>query len=270
MAKTSHEDLVDIQFGARATAYLASAVHAQGEDLVALAHLAQGHPHARVLDLGCGGGHVSFRAAASVHEVVAYDLSADMLAVVSSAAQQRGIANITTQRGRVETLPFESKSFDIVLSRYSAHHWHDFAAGLKEAARVLKCGGTAGFVDVVSPGTALFDSFLQAIELMRDPSHVRDYSRAEWETALAAAGLTCEATQRFRVRLDFEEWVERMKTPAVQVDAIRTLQRAVSSDVRDYFQVAEDGSFSIDVALFSTFKRNLETSSSKSNSNVPR
>jgi ubiquinone/menaquinone biosynthesis C-methylase UbiE len=252
MAEISHERLVETQFGATANAYVESKVHAQGADLKALAQLAQEYPQGRVLDLGCGGGHVSFHAAAYVREVVACDLSSDMLGVVAKIAQSRQITNLTTQKGYAERLPFDERAFDLVLSRYSAHHWRDLGAGLREAARVLKAGGRAGFVDVISPGPALLDSFLQAVELLRDPSHVRDYSRAEWEMALAASGLVCEKTQRFRVKLNFADWVQRMKTPLLQAEAIRALQRAISGEVRDYFEICSDGSFSIDVGLFVT------------------
>ena len=77
--------LVDQQFGQVAQAYLTSAVHAQGADLEALAALAQSMPHAKALDLGCGGGHVSFAMAPHVAALVAVDLSEDMLAVVAAA-----------------------------------------------------------------------------------------------------------------------------------------------------------------------------------------
>ena len=144
--KTNHktqEDLVSGQFGSRAAAYLSSAVHAQGRDLENLAALVRDKPQAKVLDLGCGAGHVSFHVAPHVREVVAYDLSAEMLDVVGLAATQRGLTNITTQAGMAEHLPFADASFDYVLSRYSAHHWRDLDAGLRETARVLKPAGTA-------------------------------------------------------------------------------------------------------------------------------
>src|ERR1700749_5061446 len=99
MADTkNHEALVDDQFGSRANAYLTSAVHAQGRDLEALVALATNHRDARVLDLGCGGGHVSFNVAPHVREVVAYDLSAEMLGVVAKAAGERGLAHLSTRQ----------------------------------------------------------------------------------------------------------------------------------------------------------------------------
>jgi ubiquinone/menaquinone biosynthesis C-methylase UbiE len=79
-----------------------------------------------------------------------------MLAVVARAAKERGLDNVTTQQGAVESLPFEDGSFDVVLSRFSAHHWRDFDAGLREAARVVKAGGMVAMVDTVSSGIPLF------------------------------------------------------------------------------------------------------------------
>lgn len=121
----SHKNAVDRQFGEQANAYLTSAVHAQGKDLQRLAQLLEPHAGARLLDLGCGAGHASFTAAAVVAQVVAYDLSAQMLAVVEQAAAEKGLSNIQLQQGVAESLPFEDASFDLVISRYSAHHWHD-------------------------------------------------------------------------------------------------------------------------------------------------
>src|SRR5690606_40498988 len=85
----SHDQAVDRQFGPRAAAYLSSAVHAQGADLEQLAALAREHAGARVLDLGCGGGHVSFQVAPHAAHVTAYDLSQAMLDVVAAEAARR-------------------------------------------------------------------------------------------------------------------------------------------------------------------------------------
>jgi SAM-dependent methyltransferase len=243
-----HAKLVTQQFGARAEAYVESTVHAQGPDLDQVAALLKGRASARVLDLGCGGGHVSFRAAPRVREVVAFDLSHDMLAAVARVAAERSLNNIATQQGRVEILPFADAAFDVVLSRYSAHHWHGFATALTEARRVLKPGGTVLFMDAVSPGSALLDTYLQAVELIRDPSHVRDYSVAEWMSALAAAGLNVRSITTRRLRIDFASWVTRMATPKPNVETIRALQMQMSDDVVKHFALEPDGSFTIDVA----------------------
>ena len=251
---TTQEELVESQFGGQASAYLSSAVHASGADLDALVATVHGMAGARVLDLGCGAGHVAFAAARHVGEVVACDLSPRMLETVASAAASRGIANLRTQQASAERLPFADGEFDAVLSRFSAHHWRNMTAGLREASRVLRPGGLFGLVDAVSPGVPILDTHLQAVELLRDPSHVRDYTRAEWEAAMAGAGLIVTATERHRIRLEFDDWIARMRTQAVLADAIRRLQHASPEDVARHFAIGADGSFDLDVALFRAVK----------------
>ena len=137
---TSQHDFVASHYAPRAAAYVSSAVHASGADLDQIEAFVRGSADARALDLGCGGGHVSYRAAPHVREVVACDLTPDMLAEVKKTAATRGLANIVTQQAAAERLPFEAGAFDFVLSRYSAHHWNNFEAGLRDARRVLKDG----------------------------------------------------------------------------------------------------------------------------------
>lgn len=254
MAEKSHEALVGGQFGSRADAYLKSAVHAQSPDLEAIKELMSGRHDARVLDLGCGGGHLTFNVSPLVKTIIAYDLSGEMLDVVERAAGERGLRNVTTQQGTVEKLPFGDGSFDVVMSRFSAHHWHDLNAGLREASRVLEPGGTLAIVDTITSGIAVIDTFFQAVELLRDCSHVRNYTRAEWEVAIAHAGFLTRSAAAFRLRLDFKSWVERMATPQLHVDAIRSLQKAVSAQATRHFDTEPDGSYQIDVALFEANK----------------
>lgn len=244
----SIQQLVAQQFGPQAGAYVTSAVHARGEDLEALAGFLEGHRTARLLDLGCGGGHVSFTAAPRVGEVVAYDLSADMLGAVTAEASARGLNNISTVEGLAESLPFAPADFDFVVSRYSAHHWHDLPAGLAEARRVLRPGGRAMFMDVVAAEHPLLDSFLQTIEMLRDPSHVRDYSVSQWRAAAEVAGFKVEEVARRRLRLEFEPWVTRIRTPDAHIPAIRSLQASAALEVRDHFEIEEDGTFTLDTA----------------------
>ncbi|KAB7764450.1 class I SAM-dependent methyltransferase [Xanthomonas maliensis] len=240
---------VAAQFGAQAQAYLQSDVHAQGAEFAELRAGLQAHRNGRLLDLGCGAGHVSFQLAALMSEVVAYDLSAEMLDVVAATAAARGLTQLRTLQGVAERLPFETGSMDAVVSRYSAHHWSDVGQALREVRRVLRPGGIAAFIDVVAPGLPLLDTHLQAIELLRDTSHVRDYSVAQWLQMLGESGLCVQRHHCQRLQLDYLSWVDRMRTPAVLRAAIRALQDAAVDDVRDYFEIAADGSFSTDVLV---------------------
>jgi SAM-dependent methyltransferase len=248
----THEGRVAGQFGPRARAYVESAVHAQGADLEALQRrLVEACPQ-NALDLGTGGGHVAYLLAAHARQAVAVDLSPDMLRAVAAQAESRGLANLSTVEATAEDLPFADASFDFLASRFSAHHWRDFGAGLRQARRVLRAGAPAIFIDVVAPGLPLFDTHLQTIESLRDPSHARDYALAEWMQALAQARLSVQACQTWRLRMDFGVWTERMATPELLRQAIRALQAAAADDSRAYFAIESDGSFLLDVAMIET------------------
>lgn len=242
----AHDTHVTSQFGPRAAAYVASAVHASGEDLVQIGDFAKSHRPAKALDLGCGGGHVSFAVAPHAGEVTAFDLSEAMLAAVAQEAAKRGLGNLVTRQGSVENLPFADATFDFVATRFSAHHWHNIGAGLSEARRVLIPGGVAIFADSISSPDAVTDTHFQAIELLRDPSHVRNYTETEWLKLLRAAGFTPGKPTMRRLRLDFAAWITRMATPDDNVRAIRALHRSMPAPVAQYLALESDGSFSID------------------------
>lgn len=247
--QNDHSAVVERQFGGQAAAYLSSQVHAQGAEFAQLRERVAGIGAARVLDLGCGAGHVSFQVADLAADVVAYDLSPRMLEVVAEAAAERGFDNIRTVQGVAESLPFAEASFDAVFSRFSAHHWRDLGLALREVRRVLKPGGVAAFIDVTASEQPLFDSFLQSVEMLRDTSHVRDYAPSEWAQMVGEAGLVVTSGSRQRLRLDFETWIARMRTPDVMRDAIRQLQNDVGQEVRDAFEIADDGSFTTDMLV---------------------
>jgi ubiquinone/menaquinone biosynthesis C-methylase UbiE len=249
MTNTYHTFVAD-QYGPRASNYVASTVHAAGEDLDQIEAAVRGFSTARVLDLGCGGGHVSYRIAAHVAEVIAVDLAAEMLEAVVHSAAERGMRNITVQQSAAERLPFADGYFDFVLCRFSAHHWHDFEAGLREAKRVLAPHGRAIFVDVVAPGSHLLDTHLQTMELLRDASHVRNHSTAEWIAALGRAGFAVTSIKPRRLRMEFSSWIARTHAPDLHAQAVRSLQEKASADVRSYFAITGDGSFLLDAVTF--------------------
>lgn len=250
-----HQSAVVQQFGSQAHAYLTSSVHAQGHDLTRLAELAACVAgDASALDLGCGAGHASFAMAPNVAGVVAYDLAREMLDVVAQTATTRGLASVHVRHGPAEKLPFADGSFALVASRYSAHHWSDPAAALREAARVLVPGGTLCLIDVIGPQgphAALLDSHMQAIELLRDTSHVRDYSRTEWHAMLANAGFALQDEQDWRLDIGFASWLARMRTPPVLEAAIRQLLAHAPDEVLAYYQVdTETLDFKLESAMF--------------------
>lgn len=247
--------LVAEQFGSTAAAYLTSTVHACGADLEAVKAIVQRYKSPIVMDLGCGAGHVSFAVAPYAETVVAYDLSEQMLAVVAEAGQQRGLENIVTKQGAAEKLPCPDAAFDVVVTRFSAHHWSDVPAAMKEVHRVLRPNGVAVIIDIIAPENPLHDTTLQAVELLRDASHVRDYRSSEWAAMLAAANFSHKQVSAWRLKMVFDDWIARMRTPDWRTVAIRSLFDTAPEETRAHFSVEQDYSFSIDAALFEAKKR---------------
>lgn len=245
-----HHARVTAQFGPCAAAYVGSADHARGADLVHFGQAAAKVGARTALDLGCGGGHASFALAeAGVPSVIAYDLSEEMLGAVRAEAGRRHLAAIRTARGAAEVLPFASEAFDLVVTRFSAHHWADLRAALREMRRVARPGGAILVMDSVAPDAPALDRFLQEIETLRDPTHVRDYTEREWRGALEGIGLRPSILGRWRMRLGFDTWVERSGTPSDRVCAIRTLQTELDPVTQAAFGIEPDGSFLLDTML---------------------
>jgi SAM-dependent methyltransferase len=169
-----------------------------------------------------------------------------MLTVVAAEAEKRGLDNLSTVQGSAEQLPFEDASFDWVISRYSAHHWKHLPKAMREVRRVLKRGGQVCFIDVAGGPEPLLDTHIQAVELLRDPSHVRDYTEQEWLAFFEASRLTPTLVSTWRLPIEFSAWITRIGTPADGVAAIRTLWSVAPAEVKEYFSVGEDLSFELD------------------------
>jgi SAM-dependent methyltransferase len=236
------------QFGTKAANYLTSAVHATGADLDRLKVTTSQLRPDKVLDLGCGAGHVSFALAqGGARRVIAYDPSPEMLGVVAQAAATRGLDGIIeTCVGSAEVLPFESRSVDLVATRYSAHHWAGVPAAMAECARIIAPGGRLVIIDVMSPENPLLDTSLQVLEFLRDASHVRDYRLSEWKALCAAAGFGEPAVTAWKLSIDFNSWIARIGTPPDRVAALQAVFAALPNEVREYFQIGPDNSFVID------------------------
>jgi SAM-dependent methyltransferase len=242
----AQHDHIQSHYGPRALDYLTSTTHATGPDLDQIEAAVAARRPARVLDLGCGGGHVAYRAAPHCGQVIACDVTPAMLSVVHEAAAARGLANIAVQRAAAEHLPFADAAFDMVLSRFSAHHWNDLDAGLRETARVLAPTGSILFVDSTAPAAPLLDTHLQTLELLRDPSHVRNYTAAEWAAALGRAGLRITGLTARRLRMDFAAWVARTRAGPERIAALMSVQREAASSVQRHFAIEADGSWMLD------------------------
>jgi SAM-dependent methyltransferase len=171
----------------RAEAYRTSPTHREGADLDALVEWCEPGAGIEALDVATGGGHVARRLAEAGCTVTTCDASAGMEPDVVCPA---------------ERLDFTDRSFDVVACRIAAHHFEDVGAAVREMARVSRRL-------VVVEDTLYADDQVEEAERLRDPTHVRSRTEAEWRTYLEAAGLEVDRVERFTKDHPLDAWLAR-------------------------------------------------------------
>lgn len=207
------KDLNRAQFGANASNYADSVVHAKGASLARLVELVEPQPHWRALDIATAAGHTAFAFAPYVEHVVASDLTPEMVALAAARADELGHRNVSAELADAENLPFEDDTFDLVTCRIAPHHFPNPHIFVAEVARVLAPGGTFAMVDNVVPEDAEVALFCDDWERRRDPSHVGCLSMSEWSRAFTQAGLAISVAETAPKRMGFQMWVDNMDVP---------------------------------------------------------
>jgi SAM-dependent methyltransferase len=185
----------------RAEAYRTSAIHSSGEDLDLVVDWCEPGEGVTALDVATGGGHVARRLRERGASVVTADPAPGMEADTTAPA---------------ESLPFADSSFDVVACRVAAHHFADVQTAVREMARVARRRV------VVCDNTFVSEASEEA-DRVRDPSHVRNYSPAEWRVFFENAGLEV-ADERFLERpLEIEPWLDRAGCSGADRERVKEL-----------------------------------------------
>lgn len=235
----SEKEAVQRQYAQHAEAYVQSKTHASGDDLARLVEIVAPTKNDEALDIATGGGHVAAALATRVKQVVASDLTPEMLRAAATFFASRNLTNIEIAEADAETLPFPDGSFDIVTCRIAPHHFPRPDQFVREAARVLRIGGRFALVDTTVPAGEA-GSWLNDFEKRRDPSHVRSLPAVEWTKVIESAGLTLEATERFPKRHDFADWTARAGMDTAARDALAKHLVSASPEIREALQVEQD------------------------------
>lgn len=227
---------VQEQFGANASDYLDSRVHAKGASLERLVTLTQPQPDWHVLDVASAAGHTAFAFAPHVDRVVATDITDEMLQMASDQVEQRNFDNVTVEYAEAEAMPFEDGRFDLVTCRIAPHHFEQIDRFVAESYRVLKEGGLLAVVDnVVPPGPA--GDYINAVEKLRDPSHVACLSIEKWAAIFGEAGFTLKESELLGKEMSFAFWAkrhdERMRA------YLRALFTEAGGEARSFFRARE-------------------------------
>jgi ArsR family transcriptional regulator len=113
----------------------------------AIQDLLAGETHDALLDIGTGTGRMLQLLGDRVREAVGVDRSHDMLAVARTNLSEPQHRNCNVRQADMYHLPFNDRSFDLVILHMVLHFADEPGDAIKEAARVLKPGGTFVVVD---------------------------------------------------------------------------------------------------------------------------
>lgn len=228
------------QFGKQAALYASSAGHAAGADLSIVVQLLQAQPSWRVLDVATGAGHTAAAVAPLVSSVVATDLTPEMVQQAAKLFATRSLSNASAEVHDVEALNFPDASFDAVTCRIAPHHFLDIRKACSEIARVLKQGGVFVLEDNVAPSSPRFDAWVNTVERLRDPTHIRSYTVAQWREMLATAGLRVERVRHYRKTHDVAEWIGRSGISEEQIACVYRAFADAAKVTRNHFRIRFD------------------------------
>jgi len=178
-------------------------------------------PDFRVLDVAAGTGHLSRAIAPSVKEVVAIDMTPEMLEEARKESEKHGLKNIVLTQGDAKHLPYQDGSFDMVVSRLSLHHFEKPEVQLKEMVRVCKAHHVVGIIDLLSPDADDLIPSYNRLERLRDPSHTMALTKEQLVSAMKNAGLSIQRSDAKDIEVDFQQWTDLTKTDHSIRDEIR-------------------------------------------------
>jgi ubiquinone/menaquinone biosynthesis C-methylase UbiE len=210
-------------FAQRAAFYTTSAVHKDKAVLDRLVELAHVRPADRVLDVATGTGHTAFAFAQQAREVIATDITPEMILEGRKMKDEGGISNVQFQLADAHDLPFENESFDVVTCRRAAHHFLEIRRALREMRRVLRPGGRLVIDDRSVPEDDFVDAALNRLDWLHDHSHVRQYRPSEWRSMMHDARCTVEALEPYTKQRPLSAF-----TNGVEPESIAEIERIVA------------------------------------------
>lgn len=236
---STHQERVLDQFTRQAVPF-ATAPSIRAEEALQVVVEAAGAGTADTsLDVACGPGLLACAFARVVRHATGIDLTPAMLDQARVEAARQGLSNVTWDQGDVTRLPYRDGQFTIVTCRYAFHHIEKPGTVLREMRRVCAPGGRVVVVDSAPlPEKA---AAFNAVEVLRDPSHVRAMPQAELVGLFDAAGLGTPRVSMLRLETDLDGLLARaFPNPGDDVK-VRQIFEAALEDDRIGLDVRRDG-----------------------------
>lgn len=209
------------QFAKQAASYAALVSRSRDSSLPAFLDAVKPVPADRMLDVGCGTGRFAVSIASLVGHVVGVDLTPAMLDQARQLQFDTKTENIEWRQADVTELPFAEGEFSLVTTKAMLHHVVSPARVIGEMRRVCAIGGRIVAADVTPKREK--SAAANAIEVLRDPSHVYAMTSAELRAIGAQLGLIELAALEYETSIPLEH-VLRTSFPAEgMLERVRSL-----------------------------------------------
>jgi ubiquinone/menaquinone biosynthesis C-methylase UbiE len=183
--------------------------------------LHRGLKSGRVLDIGTGSGRLAIELAKARDcdfEIIGLDVSENMLKKARENARQAGVENkINFVLGNASALPFPEKSFDLVMSYASLHHWFQPVQVFNEAYRVTRPQGRM----IIRDNQRAYDNPFWAVFIWTLSRFMNKRHRDNWPKAIMASYTVAEVrailkkslVKDYRITTDFIQFDVCVETP---------------------------------------------------------
>ncbi len=192
------------------------------------------------LDVGTGRGHTALALARDGFQVTASDTSVPVLQEAAQLAQDRKL-NVTFHEHGAERLPYNDGSMGLITSRMAAHHFAAPESFIRESARVLKTYGYLVLIDITVPDDQVEAfAWMNTVEKLRDPSHVRFVTPNVWRKWCVDSGLTVTRLQvESYPQPDLNAYFGETGTTPENRKTIMEMMAKAPSSVRELYKIGQ-------------------------------
>ena len=231
------------QFDERADQYGKSHILADTADVDKAVSELKLRPGTLALDIATGNGHTAIYLAEKGYTVTASDISTAMLDQARKLATVKGL-KIDFREHPAEKLPYPDNTFGLITCRVAAHHFSSPEAFIRESARALKTYGYLVLIDGTVPDDHVeAHEWMDTVERLRDPSHVRFTTPNVWRKLCVDAALTVTKSQVESFKMPDINWYFNVaNTPPENRKKVLEMLAKAPGAVRELFKIGqEDG-----------------------------
>ena len=146
--------------------------------------------------------------------MIALDITPEMVHRARQRCQDSGFFNVHYIIGQAEKLPFEEAAFNAVVTRLTIHHFADPGVECSDMARITRSKGRLIVADIISSENADKSELHNALEKLRDPSHVSMISSNAMKDLVETTGLKIIQEDHWTMQREFGEWMQIVNSRA--------------------------------------------------------